>query len=80
MERLACSFLQASGFRTACKNRQDTSLYLWGMLLVRKDANGHFPRLYVSWCPAHSARKAFRGHLELDLSARKRERIHHMVL
>ena len=46
---------------------------LWHMLLARKDAYGHFLDLYVSWCPAHSAKQAFRGHLELDPeSARKR--------
>ena len=58
MERLACSFLQASGFWTACKNGQDTSLCLWRILLARKDANGHFPRLYVSWCPRSFSQKS----------------------
>ena len=72
MECLACSFLQVGGFSTACKNGQDTCVCLWCMLLVRKDAYGDFPCLYVFWWPTHSAKQAFCGHLELDPSARKR--------
>ena len=53
----ACSFLQVGSFWTACKNGQDT----YDIFLA-------FTCLGA--LPAHSAKQAFRGHLELDPSAK----------
>lgn len=74
MERLACQlFLQVGGFRTACQNGQDTSVCLWRMLSVRKDALAIFLAFTcLGSLLIQPPKEAFRGHLELDPYARKR--------